>query len=190
MEKKLLLLLILIGFFNSYGQGTNCATATALTINGACDSGSIGNGTEDAPFISSCPGTFRDEGWYTFNVTAGPQNIVITANSGNRNLYLQLISSTGSCTGLSQIACANADTSNNSAQTETISTTLGNGTYYVKVVNVATSGGSLNLNSICITSPPINDNCPGTVLTVNPGLTCISSTTGTTSGATQSVGPI
>ncbi|MBT8288636.1 MAG: pre-peptidase C-terminal domain-containing protein [Bacteroidia bacterium] len=190
MEKKLLLLLILIGFFNSYGQGTNCATATALTINGACDSGSIGNGTEDAPFISSCPGTFRDEGWYTFNVTAGPQNIVITANSGNRNLYLQLISSTGSCTGLSQIACANADTSNNSAQTETISTTLGNGTYYVKVVNVATSGGSLNLNSICITSPPINDNCPGTVLTVNPGLTCISSTTGATSGATQSVGPI
>ncbi|MBT8268918.1 MAG: pre-peptidase C-terminal domain-containing protein [Bacteroidia bacterium] len=192
MEKKLLGLLVFlcIGLTHSYSQGNTCATATALTINGACDSGSIGDATENAPFISSCSGSFRDEGWYTFTVTSGPQNIVITANSGNRNLYLQLISSTGLCAGLTQIACANANTSNNSAQTETISTVLGNGTYYVKVVNVATSGGNMNLNSICITAPPVNDNCPGTVLTVNPGLTCVASTNGTTAGATQSVGPI
>lgn len=160
LSRKLKFSRVLLGFFlvcfflftkNVYAQGTNCAGATAVTINGACLSGTISNGVEDAPFIgTTCTGTFGKEGWYTFTVSGGPLNITITAEANNRNLFLQLISSTASCTGLSQIGCANAnDTSG--LQTETISQTLSNGIYYIKVLNV---GGSNNmtLNSLCVTS--------------------------------------
>lgn len=133
-----------------YSQGTSCATATSVTINGTCPSGvTISDGTQDAPNIGTCPGTFAREGWFTFTVSSGPQNITITADANNRNLYLQLISSTSACTGLSQINCANT-TNSNGAQTETITQTLGNGIYYIKVVNVGSS--NMVLNSICVTA--------------------------------------
>lgn len=190
-RKALIIFSILFFLFSPkyvYPQGANCAGATSLTINGACGSGSISNTAQDAPNIGTCPGTFNREGWYTFTVTGGPLNVTITAEGNNRNLYLQLISSTASCTGLAQIACANA-TDSNGTQTETISQTLNNGIYYIKVVNVG-SNGNLTLNSICVTgtAPVANDNCGGAIgLTVNPGATCGSSTSGTTVGATQSL---
>ncbi len=131
-------------------QGTSCSNATALTINGSCVSGvTIGDTTQDSPNIGTCPGTFAREGWFTFTVSSGPQNITITADANNRNLFLQLISSTSSCTGLSQINCANA-TNSNGAQIESINQTLGNGIYYIKVVNVGSS--NMVLNSICVTA--------------------------------------
>ena len=153
---RLLMMVLFVCLFANVAnaQGINCANATPLTINGACDAGSISNGTQDLPIISGCAaGGFRREGWYTFTVSGGPLNITITGVTTNRNLFLQLISSTASCTGLSQINCANANFNNNSPQTETISTTLSNGIYYIKVVNIG-SNANMNLSSICITATP------------------------------------
>jgi hypothetical protein len=150
--KNILLLFFVLFTSTIFAQGTTCATATSLTINGACGSGTINDATQDTPNASGCTfNTFQREGWYTFTVSGGPLNITITAEANNRNLFLQLISSSSSCTGLSQIGCANADTTNNSLQTETITASLANGIYYVKVIN---NGGNNNmtLNSICITS--------------------------------------
>ena len=193
MKKKYLLsFLLLLCFYISKAQsGANCANSILISINGACATGSIGvsDSTQDLPNISGCSGStsFQRERWYRFIVSSGPQNITITANSQNRNLYLQLISSTSSCTGLTQIACANNDTSNNSSQTETITANLNNGTYYIKVVNVGSTNSNMALNSICVTSPPSNNECTGaTTLTVNPNNTCSTSTNGSTIGATQS----
>jgi len=149
----------------------------------------VSDSTQDLPNISSCTGStsFKRERWYRFVVTSGPQSVTITANSIRRNLFSQLISSTSACTGLAQIACANNDTNNDSPQTETITTTLNNGTYYIKVVNVGNTNDSMNLTSLCVTSPPANNNCSGaTNLTVNPNTTCSTSTNGSTIGATQS----
>ncbi|TGD56897.1 GEVED domain-containing protein [Flavobacterium humi] len=145
----------------NFAQGTSCATATSLTINGACGgTATINDTSQDAPNASGCSfNTFQREGWYTFTVSGGPLNVTITAEANNRNLFLQLMSSTASCTGLSQIACANSDTTNNSLQTETISaTSLANGIYYIKVIN---NGGNNNmtLNSICVTSSTPFDPC-------------------------------
>ena len=192
MFKKILFTFILFSLLNNlcYSQGNNCANATVLTIDGACDGGNITNNVQDAPNISTCAGNgnFRREGWYTFTVAGGTTNVTITANTTNRNLFLQLISSTVACTGLTQIACANDDTTNNSNQTESITTTLANGIYYVKVVNVAGGNNNMNLNSICITSPLSNDDCTNaTSLTVNPNLNCGSVTSGTTVSATESI---
>jgi hypothetical protein len=157
---RLLLMVLFVSLFANVAsaQGTSCANATPLTINGACDAGLISNGTQDLPIISGCAaGGFRREGWYTFTVSGGPLNVIITGVATNRNLFLQLISSTASCTGLSQINCANSNTNNNSLQTETISTTLSNGIYYIKVVNIG-SNAIMNLRSICITATPTISN--------------------------------
>ncbi|MBF6640490.1 fibronectin type III domain-containing protein [Flavobacterium sp. J49] len=133
-----------------YAQGTTCSNATALTINGSCTTAvTISDTTQDIPNIGTCLGTFAREGWFTFTVSGGPLDITITADSGNRNLFLQLISSTAACTGLTEINCANT-TNTNGAQTETITQTLSNGIYYIKVVNVGSS--NMALNSICVTA--------------------------------------
>ncbi len=184
---RTLILLLLLGIpFMGQGQGNSCNTATTLTINGSCDSGTISDSNEEAPFVasSSCTGNFRDAEWYTFTVTGGSLNVTITANTSNRNLFLMLVS--GSCASPTEISCSNNDNSNNSAQTETINAVLADGTYYIKVVNVATNGGGMTLTSICVKTPPVNNDCPGTILTVNSGNSCTVSSNGTTSGATQS----
>ena len=182
-KKTVVLLFAIFSTSIAFGQN-DCASAIPITINGACITGdNVTDGTASAPALSSCPtGNFRVERWYTFTVTGGPMNITITAEGNNRNLFLQLISQTGSCTGLAQINCANTTTTNGT-QTETINAgSLGNGTYYIKVANVGSAGNML-LNSICVTSPPANDSCSG-ALTLTSNTTC-SATTGSTTGATD-----
>ncbi len=188
------LVFVTIFFFNlSFSQGSNCSTATSLTINGPCSSGTITDATENNPIASGCAfNVFRREGWYTFTVTSGPQNITITAEGNNRDLFLQLISSTSSCTGLTQIACAN-DTQANGTQTETISTVLPNGIYYIKVINNR-NNNDMVLNSICVTAPasaPTNDNCTGAIpLTINSTCTYSNySNVGATASSTPSTPP-
>lgn len=148
------MLCLYIPIINSnYAQGNTCGTATNLIINGPCDSGTISDGNENTPFISGCnPSNFRREGWYSFTVTAGHLNVTITTDAADKGLYLQLIRPTASCTNLSEVACANNTGTNNSAQTETITATLNNGIYYIKVVNEENNGDMI-LNSICVTAP-------------------------------------
>lgn len=169
---RLLLMVLFVCLFANVAnaQGTSCANATSLTINGACSSGTISDRTQTAPVASGCSsGAFRREGWYTFTVSGGPLNVNITGVATNRNLFLQLISSTASCTGLSQINCANSNNNNNSFQTEAINTTLSNGIYYIKVVNAGTGNSNMNLQSICITATP-------TVSSFTPSAGCSNST--------------
>ena len=165
-------------------QGTGCASAAALTINGSCASATISDGTADAPALSSCAtGTFRTEGWYKFTVTAGPQNVTVTGTASTRNLFLQVISETSPCAGLTQIGCANTNNTNGS-QTESVTLPgLANGTYYIKVVNVGTAG-TMALSSLCVTAPlppPANDLCSGAI-----AVSCGNSYAGNTTSATRS----
>lgn len=194
MKKKYYLLVFAFIFIKSsflYSQtitNVDCVNAINLIVNGPCaPSSNLDDFSQNNPLISGCLSageSFKREGWYKFTVTSGPQNITITGNASNRNLFLQLISLTGTCSSgtFTELACAN----NNhtvGAQTETINATLTNGTYYVKVVNVGTN--NINLTSLCITSD--NNNCPNAVnVPVNPGATCTSSVYSTTVGATQS----
>ena len=175
----LLVFFIFLSYTKSNAQGTTCATATSITIGGCATNDNITDTTQSLPNISGCTGTFNREGWYTFTVTGGPLKVTITAVTTDRNLFLQLISSTSSCAGLTQIACAN-DFAGNGGQTETISTTLNNGIYYVKVVNVG-SNGNMYLASLCVTID--NDVCSGAItLTSN---TLCTPTIGSTIGATD-----
>lgn len=174
----LLFLIFLLAGRTSFAQGTTCATATSVTVNGACaPSVTLTDATADAP-LPSC-GTTAREGWYTFTLGA-PASVTIVGTNANRNLALQLIS--GTCGSLTQLVCENA--SGPGAGTETISGyALAAGTYFVKVLNVGSN--DINLTSLCITSGaagPANDNPTGaTPLTV--GASCVY-TTYTNAGAT------
>ena len=166
-----------------WAQGTGCASAVALTINGSCASGTISDATQDAPALFSCPtGVFRTEGWYKFTVTAGPQSYTITGSASTRNLFLQVISETAACIGLTQIGCANASNINGS-QTESVVLNLANGTYYIKVANVGLAG-SMALTSLCVTGPPANDLCSGAI-----PVSCGNSYSGSTANATSAGDP-
>lgn len=170
---KAVIVFCLFVFNSSFGQGATCATATPITINGACGSGSINDTTADLPDLATCTGTFKREGWYRFTITGGPLNLTITGVTTNRNLYLQLISQVTACGTLTQIGCANANTTNNGPQTETITATnLANGTYYVKVVNVG-DNRNMNLTSLCVTAPCSTPSAQPTALTF-PTLTSTS----------------
>ncbi len=97
--------------------------------------------------------------------------MTITAQSGDRNMVLGLFS--GTCASLTNLNCVDNNTTAG-AQTETITATLNNGTYYIAVGN--TTNNNMTLNSICVTGVP------------NP---CTSATTlacGTTNMAGTTVG--
>lgn len=102
--------LFFYGTNSLYSQGATCATATSVTLNGSCTSGTISDTTIDAGTPAfSCTATFNREGWYTFNISGAVYlSIVAEITVTNRNLMLQLISSTGSCSGLSEVACVNS----------------------------------------------------------------------------------
>ena len=138
-------------------QGATCSAATTLTINGPCNAVNPTANIDTAPLYDTNCGTggaAKDIGWYVFTVTGGPLNVTVTA-IGTKNIAFQLISRTGICTGLIEIACVNAKSgSGNLNSTETITQTLANGTYYIKVLNTGNAG--MTLTSLCITAsiPP------------------------------------
>lgn len=151
---KTLLLLFLFSLvsYNLFSQGATCGAATAITINGACGSGNITSTTNSGPVPSCNGGTFRREGWYSFTVSSGPQDVIITGITTNRNLTIQTFSN--ACGSLVVTGCSNANNANNSAQTETLSLTgLANGTYYIRVSNYGTSNNNMTLSSLCVCSP-------------------------------------
>ena len=171
---QIVFIFLLFFWIQKNNAQTTCANAVPIVINGSCiTNATVNDGTQNAPNLTTVCGTvsFRHERWYTFTVTGGPLDVTITANSADRDLYLQLISSTAACTGLSQTACSNADTNSNAAQTETINQSLANGIYYLKVVNVG-GGSSMTLNSLCITAP-LNP-CSSTTNIVSCGTTLTS----------------
>jgi hypothetical protein len=163
----------------TFGQGATCATAETLVIDGACDTSTSLTQTINTAVCGVT--AWRRVGYYTFTVSSGPQNVTITANSGNRNLVLGLFS--GACASLTNVQCVNADNNNNSAQTETITANLTNGTYYIAVGNL--TNNDMTLNSICVTTTPISYCTIGTTsnsywinnFSTTGGLTNISNTT-------------
>jgi hypothetical protein len=165
---------------NSYSQGNTCALATPITLNGACLSGTINDVTANNP-LPSC-GTTAQEGWYTFTL-ASATTVTISCTNASRNLAIQLIQ--GACPG-TQVSCTN--NLGPGAGTETVTSALAAGVYYIKILNIG-AGASMAISNFCLTTSvaPTNDNCTGAVgLTVNPTQTCTSVTAGTIANSTAS----
>lgn len=183
-------LLFLLICTNTLAQGSTCSTATTISI-GSCITNSSPNGTSSdvAPIFSGCGNGNNTNNitWYSFVVSGGSLNVTITA-IGNRNLAFQLFSSsTNNCLNLVELACVNdVGGSNNSFSTETVTTNLANGTYFIKTLS--SGGNNMILSSLCISADPTisslssNNGCPNDTFTITG--TNFTGTTAVTIGGT------
>lgn len=178
-----LLTLLFLAFIvpnDASAQGASCATAVSLTVNAAPVTGLANDTTVNDPTAATCiTGTVAQDGWYSFSAVAS--NATVTVVSNNRQLVIYAYS--GTCGSLTQIGCANANTSAG-GQTEVMNLTgLTSGiTYYVRVGNHG-SGSSITLNAVSVSSPPSNDACSGAI-TLTSNTSCVT-TNGSTFGATD-----
>ena len=169
----------------SNAQGASCGAAVALTVNGAGITGTISDTTVNDPTIAAgCSGgaTSRD-GWYSFVATTTTATVTCVTSNRQQVLY----GYSGACGTLTQIACANANTTAG-GQTEVMNLTglTVTATYYIRVVN--STANNMNITSIAVATPPANDNCAGAI-NLTPAASC-TITSGTTVGATQSIAGI
>jgi len=188
--KALLFFLIAFAFLmssKSFAQGASCSTAVTLTVDAAAVTGTVVDNTIEAPTtLTTCSGAMSRDGWYRFVATGTEANVIV--NSNNRQLVLAAYS--GTCGSLTQIGCANNNTTAG-GQTESMNLTglTATTTYYIRIIN--STNNNLDINSIRVITPPANDNCSGAAnLTVNATTTCTTSTTGNLQNATQSISSI
>jgi hypothetical protein len=170
---------VFFGCSNVVAQGASCSTAAGLTLNAASVSGTASDTTVNDPAGTCITGTLAQDGWYSFQATISTATVTVISN----NRQLVIFAYSGACGSLTQIDCANANTSAG-GQTEVMNLTglIATNTYYIRVGNTG-SGSSITLNAVSVTTPLVNDSCSGaTVLTSD---TSCSTTTGSTTGATD-----
>ena len=167
----------------------NCAGAITLTVNpGAIctttTAGTIASAT-DSGVTSSCFGTDDDDVWYRFTATNTTHYVSLLNVAGSAtDMYHAVYSGASGCGSLgAALICSDADSST------VTGLTIGQ-TYYVQVYSYTSTTGQTSTFDICIGTPPpppSNDNCGGAiVLTVNPDLSCGTTTAGSVASATDS----
>ena len=172
----------------------DCTNATALTVSGTTCTTSVSGTTELATqsiAAISCNGSTgdaNDDVWYSFTATQANHDITVTPGTLT-NAVVELLS--GACNG-TNVDCADATTGSNAEVINATGLTTGT-TYYVRVYSFGGSGNEGTFD-ICVTTPiirPSNDDCANaTSLAVSPTTTCVTSTSGTTIDATQSIAAI
>ncbi|MEL1248698.1 hypothetical protein [Flavobacterium helocola] len=155
--------------------GVLCTTTTAGTIASASDSG----------ITSSCSGTDDDDVWYRFVATNTTHYVSLLNVAGSTtDMYHAVYSGASGCGSLgAALVCSDADSS-------TVTGLTVGQTYYVQVYSYTSTSGQTSTFDICIGTPPpppSNDNCGGAIaLTVNPDLSCGTTTAGSVASATDS----
>ncbi|WP_298513753.1 GEVED domain-containing protein [uncultured Kordia sp.] len=172
----------------------DCSNATALTVSGTTCTTSVSGTTELATqsiaaiSCNAATGDANDDVWYSFTATAANHDITVTSGTLT-NAVIDLRS--GACTG-TNIDCADATTGTNNEVLNATGLSIGT-TYYVRVYSFGSTGNEGTFD-ICVTTPivpPANDDCTNaTLLGVSPSNTCVTSVSGTTVDATQSIAAI
>lgn len=159
-----------------------CANATTLP----CGTVNLAGTTVNTSNIADPSGCASNYGvWYKFTGDGQSTTISSTATFDH-----EMVISSGACATLTNITCQDVGLSGGT-ETYTFTSTLAV-TYYIYIAHYSTSStttGTFTISRSCVAAPvaPANDNCAGTIsLTVNPDLTCTTTTSGTISAATAS----
>lgn len=128
-----------------------CLTATNLTVNSTTNCTTSTNGTTAfaTQSLASCTGSADDDVWYSFVATNSNHIITVTPTTLN-NVVFQVFS--GTCTGLTSLACINNTTGSSPETTTLTGLTIGT-IYQIRVHSNANGSGQGSFN-ICITTPP------------------------------------
>jgi hypothetical protein len=161
--------------------------AGAITLTAASDntcttvSGSSSNATES---FASCSGTADDDVWYKFVATATSHQVTV-ARTSMSNPVFEVFS--GTCGSLTSLECVN-DFGNNTTEVRNVTGLTIGATYYIRVHSNGNASGNGGF-TICVRCiAPANDDCQNAIsLTVNTGETCVTSTNGTSVGASQTL---
>lgn len=138
----------------------DCAGAATLTPGTSCSptTANIKNATSTTPTTGGCGGTAYGE-WYKFTASTSTATITVSGLGSSlvsTTTYVELL--TGTCGSFTSV-CQNVSTSLSA-------TGLTSGVeYYIRVYVTTNPNNSGNPNqydySICVVSPPANDNCLG-----------------------------
>lgn len=166
----------------------DCSGAIALTVNadlncGSTTAGSISFATDSGVTGSGCGGTDDDDVWYSFVATNTTHMIELLNVSGSTtDLYHSVYN--GTCGSLgAAIICSDPNSS-------TVTGLTPGNTYFVQIYSWTSTTGQTTTFDVCVGTPPpapSNDECSGAIsLTVNPDLSCGTTTAGTVASATDS----
>jgi gliding motility-associated-like protein len=172
-----------------------CAGAVNLTVNPNYACGIVtaattisATTTTAAPTPTCSPAGIDDDVWFRFTATNASHRISLLNIVGSTTAMTSVIYS-GSCGALSltQVSCNTTNLYNVGGLTP-------GQVYFIRVFTTSSTVG-LNVNfNICVGTPPpppSNDECTGAInLPVNANQLCAATTSGSTSGATQSAGPL
>ncbi|HLY70716.1 MAG TPA: hypothetical protein VKR53_13375, partial [Puia sp.] len=150
---------------NSFAQAT-CAAATTLTPGAACTTtnGTLFNAANATP-TGGCGGatpTTTYSQWYRFTTAVGSTSAVITVTPTGSSLtaattYVEIFNGT-TCGTITSLVCQNTSTPLG------VSGLTASTIYYVRVYVTTNPNTGLNANwkfTICVVTPPTNDNCAG-----------------------------
>jgi hypothetical protein len=159
----------------------NCAGATSLTPGGTCTyTAGTTAGATTSGLAATCGGNPDDDVWYSF-VASATSHIVNVAGAASFDAIVQAYS--GACGSLTSIGCSNVSGNGGTEVLNLTGLTIGV-TYRVRVYHNGAGSSATPTFNICVTVPPVNDNCIGAI---NVPLTgCGSPIAGTSLNASQS----
>ena len=127
----------------------SCATAVALNTNPTtfCTASTSGTTVLATNSLAGCVGNADDDVWYTFEAYETSHTVTVTPGT-LANAVFQVYS--GSCLGLTSMACINATTGSLNETTTLTGLTVG-ATYYIRVYSFSNGIGQGTF-SICVTT--------------------------------------
>ena len=167
----------------------NCATPTVVPVNAnlTCTqfiSGSVYSATRSAEaLVLPCGGSADDDVWFQFTATSTKHIITLSNVAGSSLNMTHVLYEGDDCGTMKQLYCSDPDTS--------VAGNLVIGrTYKIRIFTFVGTPDQTTSFDVCVTTPPpppANDNCTtATVVTVNPGVQCVTKVSGTIESATAS----
>ncbi|MEO6314162.1 MAG: T9SS type A sorting domain-containing protein [Chitinophagaceae bacterium] len=143
-----------------------CTDATVLVSNNICSntSGTLNSAAVSVPAITTTCGTAGGDVWYSFVAQSAYPTITLSSMGININGNARIQIFSGSCASMTSLACVSAASFNTSISYPA-GLTPGN-TYFVRIYSNTLAPASVTGGwdfSICITDPPVNDNCANAI---------------------------
>jgi len=173
----------LSGWVMGQTPSNDCSTAAGqqIALGGCVTADWNGNGV--SPTQTACGGSGAGglkEKWVWFQANGSTTTINLDNTTTNRDLKIYIYENSASnCGTATYLTCSNLG---GNGVDESVSFATTNNYYYF--VQIVANGNSSN-GTLCVVTPPANDNCAGAVALTAPSGSCVS-TAGTTAGATLS----